>query len=44
MISKYNRDLKYIPEMTGSAEIITNDMPLIYKFINPLRSIITNNN
>ena len=42
MISKYNKDLKYIPEMTGSAEIITKDMPLIYRFINPLRSIIKN--
>ena len=43
MVSKYNKYLKYIPEMSGSAEIITKDIPLIYRFINPLRSIITNN-
>ena len=42
MVSKYNKDLKYIPEMTGSAEIITKDIPLIYRFINPLRSIMKN--
>lgn len=42
MISKYNKHLRYIPEMSGSAEIITKDMPLIYRFINPLRSIMTN--
>jgi len=42
MISKYRKELKYIPEMTGRVEIVTKDMPLIYRFINPLRSIIIN--
>ena len=43
MISKYRKELKYIPEMTGKVEIVTKDLPLIHRFINPLRSIITNN-
>jgi len=42
MLSKYNMQLKYIPEMSGSAEIITKNIPLIYRFINPLRLIMTN--
>ncbi|MGM0408238.1 MAG: HlyD family secretion protein [Bacteroidota bacterium] len=39
MISSYSEQLKLVQEMEGTAEIITKEMRLIYRFINPLKMI-----
>ena len=38
MLSSYSEQLKLVQEMDGSAEIITKEMRMIYRFINPLRA------
>ncbi|MDD4756567.1 MAG: HlyD family efflux transporter periplasmic adaptor subunit, partial [Prolixibacteraceae bacterium] len=38
MLSSYSEHLKLVQEMDGSAEIITKEMRMIYRFINPLRA------
>jgi hypothetical protein len=40
MTSSYKENLKFIQQMDGTAEIVTNNMPLIYRLINPLRALI----
>lgn len=40
MTSSYRENLKFIQQMDGTAEIITKDLRLIYRFINPLRALI----
>ena len=40
MISSYSEQLKLVQEMDGTAEIITKEMRLIYRFINPLKMIV----
>lgn len=40
MISSYSERLKLVQEMDGIAEIITSEMRMINRFINPLRMII----
>lgn len=42
MRTSYNREIGYINGMTGTAEIITENNRLIYRFIKPLRSVIQN--
>lgn len=39
LISNYGKKLILLPEMTGSAEIITEDMRLIQRFFNPIKSL-----
>jgi len=39
MTSTYKENLKFIQQMDGTAEIITKDLRLIYRFINPLRAL-----
>ena len=39
MISSYKENLKFIQQMDGTAEIVTNDLRLIYRFIYPLRAL-----
>ena len=39
MVSSYSEQLKMVQEMDGTAEIITKQMRMIYRFINPLRMI-----
>ena len=39
MTSSYKEHLKFIQQMNGTAEIVTKDLRLIYRFINPLRAI-----
>jgi len=39
MISSYSERLKLVQEMEGTAEIITKEMRMIYRFINPLKMI-----
>lgn len=39
MTSSYKANLKFIQQMDGTAEIVTKDLRLIYRFINPLRAL-----
>lgn len=39
MTSSYKENLKFIQQMDGTAEIVTRDLRLIYRFINPLRAL-----
>ena len=43
MTSTYRENLKFIQQMDGTAEIITKDIRLIYRFINPLKALIDKN-
>ncbi|MDL2312666.1 HlyD family secretion protein [Bacteroidales bacterium OttesenSCG-928-B11] len=38
--TNYGKDLDFSQEMTGTAEIITEDLRLLDKFINPIKAII----
>ena len=42
MTSSYRENLKFIQQMDGTADIITKDLRLIYRFINPLRALFDN--
>ena len=42
MTSTYSEKIKFIHQMDGSADIITRDVRLINKFINPLKAVIRN--
>lgn len=39
LISNYGKHLKFSQQMTGSAEIITDDIRLLERFFNPMKSI-----
>lgn len=41
MRTTYNREIGFIQEMEGTVEIITEESRLIYKFINPLKALVT---
>ncbi len=43
MTSTYRENLKFIQQMDGTAEIITKDIRLIYRFSNPLKALIDKN-
>lgn len=40
--STYNKDLVYLPEMEGEADIITDDLSLLERFFLPFKKIIRN--
>ena len=40
--TSYNKDLPMIQQMDGTAEVITEDMRLISRFINPIISLFKN--
>lgn len=40
--TNYNQILNFSQEMSGSAEIITDDLRLIERFLNPIKSILKN--
>jgi multidrug efflux pump subunit AcrA (membrane-fusion protein) len=42
MTSTYREKIRFIHEMDGTADIITKDVRLINRFINPLRTILKN--
>ena len=42
MLSSYSEQLKLVQEMDGTAEIITKEMRMIYRFINPLKAVLNN--
>jgi len=43
LVSNYGKHLKFSQEMTGTADIITDDIRLLERFLNPLKSIWRNN-
>lgn len=43
LISSYGKHLKFSQKMNGSAEIITEDVRLLQRFLNPLKSLWKNN-
>jgi HlyD family secretion protein len=38
----YGKELIFSQEMQGSAEIVTEDLRLLDKFINPIKSVLKN--
>ena len=40
LVTNYGKTLTFSQEMTGSAEIITEDLRLLDKFLNPIRAVI----
>jgi len=40
LVTTYGKELAFSQEMTGTAEIITEDLRLLDKFINPIRAVI----
>jgi HlyD family secretion protein len=38
--TNYGKELTFSQEMTGTAEIITEDLRLLNKFLNPIKAII----
>jgi HlyD family secretion protein len=40
LVTNYGKTLTFSQEMTGTAEIITEDLRLIDRFLNPIREII----
>ncbi len=43
MTSNYGKDLIFIQEMTGTADIITDDIRLLERFFNPIKAILKQN-
>ena len=43
LLTNYKKSLQFSQEMSGTAEIITDDLRLIERFLNPINSIIRNN-
>ena len=43
LITNYGKKLQFTQEMTGTAEIITKDIKLIQRFINPIKSLLKKN-
>lgn len=41
--TSYGKELPYLPEMSGQAEIITNDISLLERFIMPLKKVLKKN-
>lgn len=39
--TSYNKDLPFLPEMEGQADIITEDISLLERFLMPIRKVIT---
>lgn len=40
LVTNYNKKLEYQPEMTGTAEIVTEDVRLLERLLNPLKYLI----
>jgi len=40
LMTNYGKELAFSQEMTGSAEIITEDLRLLDKFLNPIKAVI----
>jgi HlyD family secretion protein len=44
LMTTYKKELPYLPNMQGQAEIITEDISLLERLIMPVRKILTENN
>jgi hypothetical protein len=42
MTSSYSEKIRFIHEMNGTVDIITDNRRLIYRFIKPLKSLLNN--
>jgi HlyD family secretion protein len=42
-MTNYHKELQFVQEMSGTAEIITEDLRLIERFINPIKALIKKN-
>lgn len=42
LYSTYNKELPYLPEMEGEADIVTDDLSLLERFFLPLKKLIKN--
>jgi len=40
LVTNYGKKLAFSQEMTGTAEIITEDLRLLDKFLNPIRAVV----
>lgn len=40
LTTTYKEQLRFIQQMEGTAEIVTKDLRLIYRFVNPLRALL----
>jgi len=40
LLTNYGKELTFSQEMTGTAEIITEDLRLLDKFLNPIKAVI----
>jgi HlyD family secretion protein len=43
LVTTYHKDLEFSQGMTGQAEIITDELSLLVRIVNPLRSILRRN-
>lgn len=43
LMTNYHKELQFVQEMSGTADIITEDLRLIERFINPIKSLIKRN-
>ncbi|MHC1708726.1 MAG: HlyD family secretion protein [Bacteroidales bacterium] len=41
LVTSYNKKLEYQPEMSGTAEIVTEDVRLLERLLNPIRYLVT---
>jgi HlyD family secretion protein len=40
LVTNYGKTLEFSQEMTGTAEIITEDLRLLDKFLNPIKAVL----
>jgi HlyD family secretion protein len=43
-LTTYKKELPYLPNMQGQADIITDDISLLERFILPVKKILSENN
>ena len=43
LITSYNKELPYLLEMEGKAEIITDDLSLLERFLLPIKKVLKEN-
>ncbi|MEY8721795.1 HlyD family efflux transporter periplasmic adaptor subunit [Bacteroides stercorirosoris] len=43
LVTSYHKELPYLPEMGGTAEIVTDDLSLLERFILPIKRILKEN-
>lgn len=40
LVTQYGTHIPYRPEMTGTAEIITDDMSVLERLLNPIKAVV----